>query len=85
MDDVQRELTSAVVKLTEALEEILTLTEPLLGMSDDTRGFSAQDIADARAQTGVWRAQLGRQFRPGAAPLTAGVVAVRSRAAEQTG
>ncbi len=59
MDDrVRAELIGAVVQLTTAIEQILALTERLLGMSGDARGFSAQELTDARAQLALSRQQV---------------------------
>jgi len=58
MDDTERaELIAAVVQLTTAIEQILALTERLLGMRPPV-GLSAQELTDARAQAVLWREQL---------------------------
>ena len=72
MDDrVRAELIGAVVQLTTAIEQILALTERLLGMRPPI-GLSAQEIADARSQTVLWREQLalprGLTVQPPARP-----------------
>ena len=59
MDDAERaEFIGAIVQLTRAIQQILGLTERRLGMSEDTRGFSAQELVDARAQATLWRQQV---------------------------
>jgi hypothetical protein len=58
MDDAERaELIAAVVQLTTAIEQILVLTERLLGMRPPV-GLSAQEIDEARSQAVLWREQL---------------------------
>jgi len=60
MDDTERaEFIGAIVQLTRAIEQILKLTERLLGMSPTEKvGFSAQEVVDARAQVLLWRQQV---------------------------
>jgi len=59
MDDAERaEFIGAIVQLTRAIQQVLALTERLLGMSGDTRAFSAPELTDARAQVALWRQQV---------------------------
>ena len=59
MDEAERaELIAAVVTLTTAVEEILALTERLLGAHEATIIPSTSELADARDQVGLWREQL---------------------------
>ena len=60
MDDVERaEFIGAIVQLTRAVQQVLGLTERLLGMSpSENAGFSAQELVDARAQVALWRQQV---------------------------
>ena len=44
--------------LTRAIQQILGLTERLLGMSGEPSAFSAQDVTEARAQVALWRQQV---------------------------
>ena len=76
MDDrVRAELIGAVVQLTTAIEQILALTERLLGRRPPI-GLSAQEITDARSQAVLWREQLDllkvRSRACGSAPLLCG-------------
>ncbi len=58
MDDrLRAELIGAVVQLATAIEQILALTERLLGMRVPV-GLSAQELTDARSQAALWREQL---------------------------
>ena len=59
VDDNERaEFIGAVVQLTRAIQQILGLTERLLGMSGEPGAFSAQDVTEARAQVALWRQQV---------------------------
>jgi hypothetical protein len=54
MDEAERaELIAAIVTLTTAVEEILALTERLLGAHEATITPSTSELADARDQVGL--------------------------------
>jgi hypothetical protein len=52
------ELSGALVLLATAVEQLLTLSERLLGIPGVRAGLSLQELADARSLVIVWREPL---------------------------
>jgi len=59
MDAAERaELIAARVTVATASEQLLTLTETVLGVSGEPVELSPQELTDARSQAADWREQL---------------------------